>query len=58
MPDIAMCKNNKCPSRKLCYRFDATPNAHRQSYGSFGPEGDEQACDSFIVIEEAHSSNG
>ena len=38
MPDIMMCSNDECPSRGSCYRFLATPSAHRQSYSKFVPD--------------------
>ena len=34
MPDIAMCKNIRCPVRFTCYRFNAEPDVY-QSYGEF-----------------------
>lgn len=41
MADIQMCigakfyedTHEKCPKREQCYRFTATPNQTRQSYG-------------------------
>ena len=37
MPDITMCKDDECPSRKDCYRFMAEPNPRRQSYFAESP---------------------
>ena len=37
MPDITMCKDDMCPSRKNCYRFMAEPNPYRQSYFAVSP---------------------
>lgn len=47
MPDISMCKNEKCPLRQDCYRFTAKPNEH-QSYAEF----DEANCEYFIPINK------
>ena len=35
MPDISMCLDHKCPSRKSCYRYTAKPCKHGQSYAQF-----------------------
>lgn len=32
MPDITMCKGNKCPLKENCYRYKAIPSEYRQSY--------------------------
>ena len=32
MADISMCTSVDCPSRFVCYRFTAKPNAFQQSY--------------------------
>ena len=32
MPDIAMCKQDKCKKRKTCYRYMAKPDNRWQSY--------------------------
>lgn len=34
MPDISMCKNNKCPLKETCYRYRANPSSY-QSYANF-----------------------
>jgi hypothetical protein len=34
MPDISMCKNNKCQKRAYCYRYLAYPSP-RQCYADF-----------------------
>ncbi len=49
MPDISMCKNNKCPSFLKCYRAQTKPNPMRQAYASFDPQGEDQ-CKSFWDI--------
>ncbi len=35
MADITMCVGTGCPLRETCYRYMATPNEHRQSFGDF-----------------------
>jgi hypothetical protein len=40
MPDISMCANKNCPSRKTCYRYLAKPNEQRQSYAIFKQDKD------------------
>ena len=47
MSDIAKCKDNKCPSRLMCYRFTAPASEYRQSYGIFNREEDANNCDMF-----------
>ena len=52
MPDITICTNNKCPLRRLCYRFTAKPNKEWQSYGLFEPvkmEDGNYCCEMFIL---------
>lgn len=46
MPDISMCKDNSCPSRKRCYRWMAVP-APIQSYMDFKCPPNEDKCDDF-----------
>jgi hypothetical protein len=46
MPDISMCKNEKCLLRKHCYRFTAKPNTY-QCYAKFN----ENKCKYFIKNE-------
>lgn len=52
MPDISMCKNKECPSKKKCYRFMAKSNPLWQSYAEFKPEKDKDKCDYFMKIWE------
>lgn len=49
MPDIAMCQDKKCPLRKQCHRFTATPSAY-QSYFMGSPRDDEK-CEYFWPAE-------
>lgn len=46
MPDIALCLNEKCPSRQNCWRYTAIPYEYCQSYAEFELEGEK--CSSFI----------
>jgi hypothetical protein len=32
MPDITMCKGDRCPLRDKCFRFTAIPGKHMQAY--------------------------
>jgi len=50
MPDIAMCKNEACPSKLMCYRFTATPSDFRQSFAEFKHDG--LKCDAFWFNEQ------
>jgi len=38
MPDISMCRSERCPIKKKCYRYTATPSDFRQSYSNFSPD--------------------
>lgn len=48
MPDISMCDNKKCPSRKSCYRYMAIPNIY-QCFASFSP-GKKQKCEYYCKV--------
>jgi hypothetical protein len=48
MPDISMCSNADCPSRTICWRFMAKPDAF-QRYGVFKTDGDK--CGSFWPMD-------
>lgn len=53
MPDIAMCKNAKCPLGQKCFRFKAKPNGDFQDYGEFNfstNENGEVNCQFFWQI--------
>ena len=50
MPDISLCKNDKCPSKNECYRFRAVPNPERQAYGSFSLNESDKKCAYFMSI--------
>ena len=52
MPDISMCENKDCPSKKKCYRFMAKPSPVWQTYAEFKPEKDKYKCDYFMKIWE------
>lgn len=51
MPDISMCGNQTCPSRKKCYRFMAIPSTW-QSY--IAPTWDKKTkkCEYFWPIKK------
>jgi hypothetical protein len=34
-PDMAMCRNDKCPKKETCYRYIAKPNPYWQTYMDF-----------------------
>ena len=48
MPDIAMCRNEKCPRKETCYRYMATPCEPGQCYGEF----DHKDCEYYWPIED------
>ena len=50
MPDISMCKNDKCPSKEECYRYRAIPSDVRQLYGGFTLEKSKNKCDYYMSI--------
>ena len=47
MPDISMCKNDKCKFKKDCYRFTAKPSEFFQAYGDFNCK-DKVAIDTWF----------
>jgi len=52
MPDIAMCANDRCPSRKKCYRHEGKANRNWQVWMDFVPPGGRDRCDSFLPLRE------
>jgi hypothetical protein len=48
MPDISMCRNEKCPSKEKCYRYTAKPNEYGQAYSQFSVNPDHDKCDYFV----------
>ena len=48
MPDISMCKNEKCPLRLKCFRYMAVPYEY-QAYAGFEYD---NGCDYFMEIKE------
>jgi len=61
MADISKCTDDKCPSKKICWRFTAPVSPYRQAYGSFGREEDAYNCDMFWhngVCKHCHQSDG
>jgi hypothetical protein len=53
MPDIAMCQNEACPNRQICFRFAAEPNPYRQSYAAFAPAPGDAQCEYFWPLSRA-----
>lgn len=51
MPDISMCENVSCPSRRKCYRYMAKPNSYWQAYSSFKPIDGDRLCFDFIDVK-------
>lgn len=49
MPDITMCLNENCLSRKNCYRFMAIPDDY-QSYSLFENSFNKDKCKYFWKI--------
>ena len=48
MPDIAMCKGDKCPKKEQCYRYTAKPSEYLQTYFTNPPyKLDWSQCDYF-----------
>lgn len=50
MPDISMCQNESCASRKRCYRYMAIPHENWQTFGSFAPQPGDTKCEYFASI--------
>ncbi len=48
MADIRMCVNAECPRFAECYRAQATPKKHWQSWYNGGVIIDDRGCDDFI----------
>ena len=51
MPDIAMCGDDKCPSRGKCYRHKdggTKPSEWRQAYMDFQRPADAVKCCDFL----------
>jgi len=51
MPDIALCRDDKCPRRELCYRYTAKPS-YWQSYFKGKPRDDYETCEYFMPIDK------
>jgi len=51
MPDISMCANTTCQSRRYCYRHHESgtkPSGRGQSYIAFEPMSGEEMCVAFV----------
>ncbi len=56
MSDICMCRDKRCPSRTLCYRFTAEADKYRQAYWVKSPRKPHaMCCDEFW---DNRSNNG
>jgi hypothetical protein len=56
MPDIGMCSDDRCPARRICYRYSAVPNPGRQNYGGHPPrEAGAKKCGAYWPVCEATS---
>lgn len=52
-PDIAMCRDDKCPSAMVCYRFMARPSGAWQTYFAESPRKEgEDKCGYFWEAKE------
>ena len=52
MPDITMCRDNDCPMKDTCYRFQATPRPNgNQSYFYVGLR-DGEKCQYYWEMKE------
>ena len=51
MPDIAMCKNDKCIKKNNCYRYKAKPSTY-QSYFAEDTLDKEGNCKYYIPISK------
>jgi hypothetical protein len=58
MSGVAMCQNSDCPHHESCWRFNAAPNAARQSYIIPVLE-DDKKCEYFLPMsfEQAQIKN-
>jgi hypothetical protein len=57
MADIAMCLDKDCPSFKECYRAQAKPNIHWQTYHVFLRH-NEKECKDFIPLKNKYVIKG
>ena len=47
VPDISMCQDKECSKFKDCYRAQAKPNEHWQTYFSESPREESGECNHF-----------
>ena len=52
MADITMCTREDCPLQDSCWRLNAPPNLHRQSYQLFEIDMINIECDNYIPQDE------
>jgi hypothetical protein len=61
MPDIAMCRDATCPSRRTCYRHKESgtvPNPLYQSYGTFRRRAQQKKCRYYWPVVEPSQDKG
>ena len=51
MPDIAMCRDERCLMKRFCYRYSATPDPMAQWYGDFHSDPAGHGCPMFWPME-------
>jgi len=49
IPDITICRNERCPRKMECYRYRAEPDPYWQSYADFG---DGKNCRYFVLYRD------
>lgn len=54
--DISMCFGEGCPKKETCYRYRATPNELRQSYGMFEANLNNGKCDYYWEVGKDNGS--
>jgi len=57
MADISKCNDIHCPSKRICYRFTATPSEFRQSWIQTNRQADAYNCNLFYPNDKAEQKN-
>lgn len=55
MPDIALCSNETCPSRKTCYRHEAKSAGCWQAYAAFVVHEGRDKCEDYMPLRQNNS---
>ncbi len=50
MPDLAMCRNESCPSKLKCFRYMAIPDPYWQPFAQFEIPPGHNKCECFMEI--------